>query len=70
MITDDRLKEFVLFFTEHYKEKQTNYTGFAISMAGHFHIGTPQTKILIKRCEQLGFIKVKGQVVTINKFFK
>lgn len=56
-ITDEQLKDFLLWFRNHFY-KDTSYLGsFTISMAGTFHIHPRLTNRLIERCEEKGWIE-------------
>ena len=60
------LKKFLIWYREHFGKKQTFQAGLSISMAGHFHILPKEAIALLRRCEQLKFITIKRENVTIN----
>ena len=60
------LKKFLLWYQDHYGKKQTFQAGLSVSMAGHFHILPREAIALLRRCEQMGYVTIRREYVTIN----
>jgi hypothetical protein len=65
-IEDNDLKEFLVWYKDHYDLVKAKRELLAISMAGHFHIHVRQTKQLIERCNTLGYVKCSRNEVEIK----
>ena len=60
------LKEFLVWYKDHYGRDKAKKELLAISMAGHFHIHVRQTKQLIERCITHGYVKCSRNEVEIK----
>jgi hypothetical protein len=60
------LKEFLVWYKDHYGMDEAKRELLAISMAGHFHIHVRQTKQLIERCNTLGYVECSRNNIVIK----
>ena len=63
---EDKMKDFLRWFVNHYGSITTTEALLAISMAGHFHIHTRQAKELMGNCRMLGCVSKHKECITIK----
>ena len=60
-ITDDEIRDFLVWFFDHYQRKTDRVDLMAISAAGHFHMTQKTATPLVRRAVTLGFLERTGK---------
>ena len=56
-ITNEQLREFLMWYRGHYRKDMGFEGAIQLAMMGRFHITVKQTRPLIQRCLNLGYIQ-------------
>lgn len=60
-ITDDEIRDFLIWYYGHYKETESRVDLMAISAAGHFHMTQKTATPLVRRAVTLGYLERDGK---------